>query len=353
MKNIQSIMNKPILSCALFFHCLACLIAIPTLLGDDSLTQASWKLVSQNEVKQQLTEWMQQLETPPELKQSVEKLWQKDIHNAAQITNQLNASLALVDAAADKFLKEVHTLSSRTTPQELPKYENKSAPDWVRKHLRTILATSLTHLCLYDEAAEQFAELSPADVIDPASLLFYRSVVEHRLLKKEDCLQTLDELLQNKELVPQRYVTVASLMQADLQPLEPDSLDEISRLMDDVRRRLELGRAGKKVRDEEADIIAKLDKKIEDLEKKRKQQQQQKSQQAQNSQKPAEKSQLKGDLQATDETDPKRFSKAEQWGNLPPKQRQQALQQLGRDLPAHFRDIIEEYFKRLAQDGNQ
>jgi hypothetical protein len=27
------------------------------------------------------------------------------------------------------------------------------------------------------------------------------------------------------------------------------------------------------------------------------------------------------------------------------------LQQIGRELPAHFRETIEEYFKRLAQDG--
>ena len=29
------------------------------------------------------------------------------------------------------------------------------------------------------------------------------------------------------------------------------------------------------------------------------------------------------------------------------------LQQIGRELPAHFRETIEEYFKRLAQDGVQ
>ncbi len=36
------------------------------------------------------------------------------------------------------------------------------------------------------------------------------------------------------------------------------------------------------------------------------------------------------------------------WGDLPPKEREQALQQIGRDYPAQYRDAIEEYFRRLA-----
>ncbi len=41
------------------------------------------------------------------------------------------------------------------------------------------------------------------------------------------------------------------------------------------------------------------------------------------------------------------------WGNLPPHEREAALQQIGRDYPAYYREAIEEYFKRLAtgEDG--
>jgi hypothetical protein len=187
--------------------------------------------------------------------------------------------------------------------------------------------------------------------------LFHQAVAAHRLLQKKECLVYLTRLLENESELPQRYLTVAKLMQHDLKTFEPESLDEISRLMDDVRRRLDLGRAGSKVREEEAAIIAKLDKKIKDLEEQRKkqQQQQQASGKAQQSDpgNPAQESMAPRDLHASDETDPKRFNKANQWGNLPPKQRQQALQQIGRDLPAHYRDTIEEYYKRLAQDGNE
>jgi hypothetical protein len=36
------------------------------------------------------------------------------------------------------------------------------------------------------------------------------------------------------------------------------------------------------------------------------------------------------------------------WGDLPPKQREEALQRIGDDFPAHYREVIEEYFRRLA-----
>jgi hypothetical protein len=41
------------------------------------------------------------------------------------------------------------------------------------------------------------------------------------------------------------------------------------------------------------------------------------------------------------------------WGDLPPKQREQALQEIGKDFPAHYRDVIEQYFRRLASEGSK
>jgi hypothetical protein len=39
------------------------------------------------------------------------------------------------------------------------------------------------------------------------------------------------------------------------------------------------------------------------------------------------------------------------WGDLPPKERDQALQAIGRDYPAHYRDLIEQYFRELAAES--
>jgi len=40
------------------------------------------------------------------------------------------------------------------------------------------------------------------------------------------------------------------------------------------------------------------------------------------------------------------------WGDLPPKQREEALQQIGREFPSHYRDVIEQYFRKLANEGS-
>ena len=31
---------------------------------------------------------------------------------------------------------------------------------------------------------------------------------------------------------------------------------------------------------------------------------------------------------------------------------EEALQQIGKDFPAHYRDVIEQYFRKLATDSN-
>jgi len=37
------------------------------------------------------------------------------------------------------------------------------------------------------------------------------------------------------------------------------------------------------------------------------------------------------------------------WGTLPPKERAKAMQELQRDVPPRYREVIENYFKKLAQ----
>jgi hypothetical protein len=324
----------------------------------DELQQASWSVPQVNEVRKQAQLWLQEKKTT---------------------TQQQDASLALIDAlpestAGDQLLKTVvemlamvepkvgemvdfcRTPPPETGPRSFAILNDDTQSAWLIRNARLYYGSWLARHQLFDEAAEQLASLKPNDVVDPAGLLFYQAVVSHRLMQKKECLLRLSQLLENEAILPQRYINVAKLMHHDLKTFEPDSLDEISRLMDDVRRRLELGRAGKKVRDEEAEIIAKLEKKIKEQEEQRKKQQQQQAankSQKPSQQDPAQKTEAPRDIQATDETDPKQFNKANQWGNLPPKQRQQAMQQIGRDLPSHFRDTIEEYFKRLAQDGNE
>ncbi len=86
------------------------------------------------------------------------------------------------------------------------------------------------------------------------------------MLHKTEGLKSIAKLLEQKKTIPRRYAQMAELMQADLAGLEDDSLDHISRRMNDVTRRLDIGHAGKRVRGIEDGIIASLDKLIKQKE---------------------------------------------------------------------------------------
>lgn len=51
------------------------------------------------------------------------------------------------------------------------------------------------------------------------------------------------------------------------------------------------------------------------------------------------------------DVDRKRIERQDGWGNLPPAERQEALQQIGQELPTHYREAIEAYFRKLATEG--
>ena len=46
---------------------------------------------------------------------------------------------------------------------------------------------------------------------------------------------------------------------------------------------------------------------------------------------------------------------AEQWGKLPPREREANMRELTRDMPQRYREVIQEYFRKLSQqvDGTK
>ena len=142
-------------------------------------------------------------------------------------------------------------------------------------------------------------------------------------------------------------------MREDLKSLEDDSLDHIARRMDDIRRRLDLGRAGEKVRKEEDGVIASLDKLIEEMEKQQQQQQQQQQKNAGGGRSPFAsrcRTVASPEPRAPARSIARTLGNTAGWGDLPAKEREEALQQIGKDFPSHYRDIIEQYFKKLATE---
>ncbi len=304
------------------------------------------------QVREQALAWLAERNADETARQAAEKIWQAD-GGSSSVLDRLAQSFALVDERASAL---VALCSKPRTPGPLAPQEWLKADDlpaFQRDNLRLFYGQWLTQQRYYDEALAQLAGLEAAKVVDPASLLFYQAVVYHRLLDKEHGLKAIEELLGNVADVPRRYRSVAELMKSDLTALKDESLDHISRQMQDIRRRLGLGRAGTKVRQVEDDVIAALDKMIEDAEKRQQQQQSQNAPAGGAAPSQAMPDSRIAQMKGKGEVDRRRLGNTSGWGDLPPKQREEALQQIGKEFPSHYRDAVEQYFRKLAAEREE
>ncbi len=328
--------------------------AVTTAQPSPALGAAStWQPARPEEVKTQVFAWLDGKKADPALRAKVQAVWADVSGHASE--EDLLARLASTFAAVDpRAAKLVERCSLPRSQMLLPKEEwlrDSSVPPLLGNNLRLLYARWLMDEALYDEASEQLKGLDASNVVAPALLLFCRGVAFHALLNKDSSLKSLDQLLQGAELSPKRYVAVARLMQEDLKNLQEEGLDHIARRMSDIRRRLDLGRAGSKVRQVEDGVIESLDKLIKNLEQQQ-QQQSQNSAESLRSTSPAQDSYLKGGKAPGDVTK-KPIGSGSGWGDLPPKERDEALQQIGRDFPSYYHDVVEQYFRRLATEGGK
>lgn len=296
-------------------------------------------------------EWWQSSSADPELRNRVLAIWSSAPADAkgAEVLETLCSTFALADPQVQTLMTMCASPRTGVTLPDTTWLLEPVRPSLVRNNLRLWYGRWLVQERLYDEAQAMLAGLEPGDVVDPATLLFHQGAMAHRLLDKEGGLRTLGRLLDETADVPQRYVALGTAMRAELKEFKDGSLDHVAREMNDVERRLDLGHAGPKVRGIEDDIIAKLDKMIEELEKKQKQQQGGGGGGGSRSSSPAQQSQILGGKGPGD-VEQKPIGSQSGWGDLPPKARQEALQQIGKDFPSHYREAIEEYFRSLAAD---
>jgi hypothetical protein len=348
-------------------------------LDDEFAKEPSWKSPAPADVKAQVTAWLDERKPDEALRKQAEALWAGDIA-ASELLPQTVKTIALVDGPS----KELADLCSKphgtvTTPQ-FPWLADEKTPAFVRNNLRLWLGKWLAQERLYDEALGQLKDLQTTDVVDPATLLFYQSVCHHWMLHKTEGLASINKLLEQRKTIPRRYEQVADLMQSDLADLEDESLDHISRRMNDVTRRLDLGHAGKQVRTVEDGIVASLDKLIKDMQDRANQMSQMQMRQQQQRQRQGQQDRDRDqngrerrmardpdDIRSLNPADVSRAAKAHGpgevqsknigeksgWGDLPPKEREEAMQQISKEFPSHYRDIIEQYFRKLASEEEE
>jgi hypothetical protein len=221
----------------------------------------------------------------------------------------------------------------------------------VRNNMRVYLARWLAQQGFNDEAISWTDGLTTEDVVAPETLLFYRAVALHQLVEPDKADTAIGRLLEGQEKLPTRYKKLADLMRHDMDGLKDDSLDHIARRMEDIHRRLAQGRSGERVQGIEKGVIESLDKLIKQKEK---QAQQQQAALAAGGAKtpptaPMQDSQI-AELKAPGKVEQRDVGRGTGWGNMPEKDREKAMQEIGREFPSHYREVIEEYFRRLAAE---
>jgi tetratricopeptide (TPR) repeat protein len=291
---------------------------------DDLQKSATWKWPQGADYREQLSSYLDQLGASEEVRSELDEFWptEADEDYGPALLDRLLDAAGLLEPRIAELNERLRSASSEPIYPEDLGWLTSDVPGWLQDTVRLACGRAFAQRRMYDEALESLRSLELGQVCDPATLLFFRAASEHHLLKKESCLQNLELLLERESELPSRYAQVARLMAADIQPLETDSLDEIARMMFDVERRLDLGRAGTRVRTEEENIVKKLDKLIDEIEQqmqKQQQQQQQQSGQGQSSggqQQPMDDSQIAGGSGPGD-VDQKDGGDRAGWGNLP------------------------------------
>jgi hypothetical protein len=333
-------------------------------LADDAFgPTATWKPLAATEARVRFDRYLQGKTITAEQQAEIDSIWSapaigtRGDEPAGDAPRQKEPRIDLLDRTARSLavvnpqVKELVAHCNRPfrvgQQPEYPWLLESNTPEFVRNNLRLYYARWLAQQELHDRAATLLAGLEPAETIDPAGLLFYRAIVHHRLVNAKESRQAAMQLLEREADLPRRYQQLAALMTEDLKEIDYDSLDHISRRMNDIERRLDLGQAGEKVRKVEDGVIASLDKLIEQMEDQQQQQQSSAGGPSSPNSKPAENAQV-APLKGAGKVDKKYIGEKSDWGSLPPKQREAALQQIGKEFPAHFRDAIEQYFRKIA-----
>ncbi len=226
-------------------------------------------------------------------------------------------------------------------------FKSDDLPSLLQDHLNLWIAQGWVQQGRYVEALTLLESIKPSHLLDPVSSVFALATIHHQQTDKKRGMQLLEWLQTHQDRSPNRYTVLGDLMYEDLRQLKVGSLDDISRRMKQIRQQLELGRTGDRVLKTEDEVLRMLDKLIEAESKKQSKQSQTAGQGFAPSQ-GAEASRPiggKGPGQVTK----KKIGQSTGWGDLPPKEREQAMQELSREFPAHYRDVIEAYFRELAR----
>jgi hypothetical protein len=319
----------------------------------DGLTpQADWQFGDPAAVRRDVLDWLASEPSDGPTRDRAAALWAAADNTLLpeQRLQRLVMTFALVRADVRQLVEECTGPNAEPALERFRFLTDPETAPLLRNNMRLTYGRWLAQHRFFDEARTLVEGLTPDEVADPATLLFYQAVVHHQLVDVETSQECLARLLQREGELPHRYRHIARLLQKDLAGVQDDSLDHIARRMNDIERRLHLGRADAKVRQIEDGVVASLDRLIKKLEDQTRQQQCQGGAGGQlQPQSPASDSRIVAG-RGPGKVAKKKIGDTADWGNLPDKQREEAMQQIGRRFPSHYREVVEQYFKQLARE---
>src|SRR5262249_32107068 len=155
--------------------------------------KATWKSPTAEAVREQIFEWLSGSEFDDEARAQAEALWESTTAegNDAHLLDLTCATFALVGPQARDLVSVCSRPREGIGLVDVLWLVDGQTPAIERANLRLLFARWLVQESLYDEAQSQLEGLKPEDVVDPAALLFYQGVVNHRLLNREAGLQAI------------------------------------------------------------------------------------------------------------------------------------------------------------------
>ncbi|MCA9035016.1 MAG: hypothetical protein KDA91_07800 [Planctomycetaceae bacterium] len=303
-----------------------------------------------DQARTQVLSWIAMANIDSSVARQVTALWaDKDeaLLAADELLDRVIQSFALADTATLRLSEEWNS----GTPGQLPLADGIRKDEFFQNAVRLFHARCLTQHRLYDEALLILEDLNPDASIDPAGLFFYRAVCQQKLLKLSDAASSVALLLNNTLDVPVRFRVVAEMMRDELKSAEEGGLPEVARVMSDVQRRLDLGRSGERVQQQEDRVISLLDKLLEDMQK-----QQQNgggggadgSNQQNAGTQGAAQSTIKGSA-AEGEADRKELTENGAWGMLDQQSETKARELIRQQFPSNYLDVISRYTQKIAE----
>jgi hypothetical protein len=322
---------------------------------------------SEDATRVQAQEWLKAAGKFDDASQKAfEAIWKSE---DLTLLDKLADTFCLGSPEAAKLLAEARDPSA-PAPKELPAVLKDAKQNaFFRANLALAYSKALSQRRIYEESLEALKGVKPEQVVDPASYFFHKAVSEHAMLLRDDANRSIARLLDDCADAPERYRMLAAMMYFEMAAWkEKLDLGHIGRLMNNVERRLDVGRGGPKTQKIEREVIARLDELIKQLENQQKGSGQgngggcpsggqpggSSGSSPGNTNQPSSPQQdsVGGTNSGPGNVDMKELkNKIEAWGKLPEKERAQAMADLIKSMPVENRDKIEKYFKRVAQSG--